>query len=61
MARPSLAPHPPESPRIEDDELTAADIGEVAAAIGVRLHELRDETASMEEMFFSSIGSGWAA
>ena len=42
-------------------DATPAQIGNVAAAIGVTLHELRVESSSMEDVFFASIGSRSAA
>ncbi len=48
-----------ETVRIAD--ASAAQIGNVAAAIGVTLHELRVESSSMEDVFFASIGGRSAA
>jgi ABC-2 type transport system ATP-binding protein len=42
-------------------DATPAQIGNVAAAIGVTLHELRVESSSMEDVFFASIGGRTAA
>jgi ABC-2 type transport system ATP-binding protein len=49
--------------RVEGHELRVLNgrpeqVGQVAAAIGVPLHELRAETSSVEELFFESIGDG---
>jgi ABC-2 type transport system ATP-binding protein len=42
-------------------DTTTAQVGEVAAAIGVTLHELRVETSSVEDVFFASIEERRAA
>jgi ABC-2 type transport system ATP-binding protein len=42
-------------------DATTAQVGDVAAAVGAPLHELRLETSSVEDLFFASINGGRAA
>jgi ABC-2 type transport system ATP-binding protein len=53
LARPDVSFEPAERGALEVHGLTAEQVGEIAAAAGIALHELTPQQASLEEAFMN--------